>query len=235
MKNLKMILAGLMLSVSISVSAQIPDSNNPKPFTELLQQDKCTFVTTGRNAYFILEPGYQMVYHGWDEKDTTDLVILVSKDTRKIGNVETRVVIEDESVNGKRIEISRNFFALCKETGSIYYFGEEVDMYKDGKIVNHEGQWTAGGENKSGLDMPALPLIGARFFQEIAPKVAMDRKEIMSIGESYSVPAGNFKNCLRIQETSPLEPGDIEYKVYAPEVGLLQDETAKLVKYGFVK
>jgi hypothetical protein len=217
------------------LSAQQPDKDNPKPFTKVLQQDDCTFLSSGRNTYFILEPGYQMVYHGIDGKDTADLVITVSNNTKKIGTIETRIVIEDESVNSKRTEISRNFFAFCKETGSIYYFGEEVDVYKEGKIVNHEGQWIADGQNKCGLDMPGLPLIGSRFFQEIAPGVAMDRKEIISIGESYSVPAGDFKNCLRIQETSPLEPGDIEYKVYAAGVGLLQDEAAKLVKYGFIK
>ncbi|MEO6130597.1 MAG: hypothetical protein ABIQ02_02025 [Saprospiraceae bacterium] len=230
-------LAGSMLLLSFAgtLTAQQPDDDNRKPFTEMLQRDQCTFSTTGRNAYFILEPGYQMVYHGTEDEETTDLVITVSNDTKMIDHVETRVVIEVESVNGERIEISRNFFAFCQETSSIYYFGEEVDIYKNGKIINHEGAWIAGGENKCGVDMPGLALIGARFFQEIAPKVAMDRKEIISIGESYTVPAGKFENCLRIMETSPLEPGDIEYKVYGLGVGLLQDESAKLIRYGFVK
>ena len=219
----------------LTLSAQQPDKDNPRPFTQILQQDQCTFASSGRNAYSILQPGYQMVYQGMDGKDKVDLVITVTNETRKIGNVETRVVTEDESVNGSIIEKSRNFFAFCKETSSIYYFGEEVDIYKDGKITDHEGQWIAEGPNKCGVDMPGLPLIGARFFQEIAPDVAMDRIEIISIGETYDVPAGSFKNCLRTQETTPLEPGDLEYKVFAPGVGLLQDETAKLIKYGFVK
>ena len=230
-----LLLCMLAFSAAFSATAQQPTSDNPRPFTQSLMQESCTFLSSGRNTYSILEPGYQMVYQGMEGKDKVDLIITVTNQTRKIGNVETRVVTEDESLNGSLIEKSRNYFAICKETGSIYYFGEEVDIYKDGKIINHEGQWIVGGSNRPGVDMPGLPLVGARFFQEIAPDVAMDRIEIISIGETYDVPAGSFKNCLRTQETTPLEPGDMEYKVYAPGVGLLQDETAKLIKYGFVK
>ncbi len=78
-------------------------------------------------------------------------------------------------------------------------------------------------------------LIGARFFQKVASGIAQDRIEIISIGETYDVPAGSFKNYMRTEETSPLEPGDVEYKVFAPGVGLLQDEAAKLIKYGYMK
>src|SRR5437762_8506857 len=35
-------------------------------------------------------------------------------------------------------------FALCKRTNSVYYFGEDVDIYKNGKIVGHEGSWLSG-------------------------------------------------------------------------------------------
>jgi hypothetical protein len=225
----------ILVSVASFSFAQQPGSDNPKPFTEVLMVDNCTFLTTGRNTYFILEPGYQMSYMGMEGKDTNRLVVTVLNETMKVGNIETRVIEEKETVNGKLSEISRNYFAFCKETSSIYYFGEEVKGYKDGKLVDLPDAWIAGGKNKPGLDMPGIVLLGSRFFQEIAPGVAMDRIEVLSIGESYKVPAGNFTNCLRTQETSPLEPGDKEYKVYAPGVGLLQDESAVLIKYGFVK
>ncbi len=231
----KIITAGMFLiSASLTAEAQKPDGSNPKPFTESLMQESCTFLTSGRNTYCILEPGYQMEYEGMDGKDKVRLVVTVTKETRKIGNIETRLVTEDESLNGKRIEISRNYFAFCKETSSIYYFGEEVDIYKDDKISGHEGAWLAEGENKPGVDIPGLVLIGARFYQEIAPGIAMDRVEIIRTGETLETPAGNFISCMKTEETSPLEPGEREYKIYAPGVGLIQDETALLVKYGFV-
>jgi len=82
--------------------------------------------------------------------------------------------------------------------------------------------------------MPGLPLVGAKHYQEIAPKVALDRAEILSVSETVKTPAGVFKNCLKVVETTPLEPRNKEYKYYAPGIGLVQDGKLKLVKYGKV-
>ncbi|MEZ5428321.1 MAG: hypothetical protein R2747_18775 [Pyrinomonadaceae bacterium] len=203
-----------------------------KQFTEELLPDDCTFETVGRNRYFILEPGYQLTL---ENKSGDRLIVTVLSETRKIGDVETRVVEENESKNGRPVEVSRNFFAFCRETASVYYFGEEVDLYKNGRLVKGEDAWTAGGENRAGLAMPGLVLLGARYYQEIAPGVAMDRAEIISISETKNTPAGNFTGCLKTEETTPLEPREKEYKFYAPGVGLIQDEDLLLTKYGFIK
>lgn len=220
------ILCALFLAGIVTASAQ------SKQFTEDLMQKDCTFETTGRNQFFILEPGYQLTL---ENKKGGKLVITVLNETRKIGDVETRIVEENESENGKPIEISRNFFAFCKQTSSIYYFGEEVDLYKNGKMTKGEDAWTAEGENRAGVAMPGLILLGARYYQEIAPKVAMDRAEIISTSETKTTPAGTFTNCLKTEETTPLEPKEKEYKFYAPGIGLIQDEDLLLTKYGFVK
>lgn len=175
-------------------------------------QDSCSFMTTGRNSFFILEPGYQLVLEGIELNDTSRLVITVLNETKIIGGVETRIVEENESVNRKTVEISRNFFAFCKQTGIVYYFGEEVDIYKNGNIVNHEGAWIAEGKNKAGIALPGLVLLGSRYYQEIVPGIAMDRAEIVSISDMLETPAGKYNNVLKIVETSPLEPKDISYK-----------------------
>ena len=91
--------------------------------------------------YFILEPGFQLILQGIDGKDTAKLVITVLNETKKVGNVETRIVEENESVNGMTIEISRNYFAFCVQTSSIFYFGEDVDIFKGRKVVSHDGAW----------------------------------------------------------------------------------------------
>jgi len=81
--------------------------------------------------------------------------------------------------------------------------------------------------------MPGLPLLGARYYQEIAPGVAIDRAEIIGMTVKLKVPAGSFENMLKIEETTPLEPSEKEYKLYAREIGLLKDGSLELVKYGF--
>ena len=158
-------------------------------------------------------------------------MITVLNETKMIGDIETRVVEEREEENGELKEVSRNFFAICKKYGDIFYFGEEVDDYKDGKIVRHSGEWRADEKNSSaGILMPGTILLGARHYQEIAPN-AQDRAEIMSDDVTMTTPAGTFKNCIRIEETSGLDPDEKCYKTYAPGVGLIQDEDLVLTSY----
>ena len=208
---------------------------SPKITRELESADSCTFSTVGHNDYFILEPGYQLVLEGKEKGKTFQLVISVLNETRMIGGVETRIVEEKESVGGKLVEISKNFFAYCQETGSIFYFGEEVDMYKNEKVVSHEGAWIAEGKNKPGVVMPGKLMVGASYLQENAPGVAMDRATIISLRENVETPSGTFTNCLKTEESSALHPGEKEFKFYAAGIGLVKEEDLILVKYGFVK
>ena len=207
------------------------EGEQTKKWTESFGQENCTFSSVGRNRFFSLEPGHQLVLESSSEK----VVITVLEQTKKIGNVKTRVIEEREEKNGKLAEVSRNFFAICKEHGDVFYFGEEVDDYKDGKIVAHSGAWRADEANsKAGIIMPGTILLGARHYQEIAPN-AMDRAEIISDDVTMETPAGIFKNCIRVEETTGLDPDEKCYKTYAPGVGLIQDEDLLLTRYTKVK
>lgn len=191
--------------------------------------EKGELASTGRNPYFILEPGYQLVFEHGGER----LTVTVLDETKTVAGVETRVVEERETKDGQPVEVSRNYFAISKRTNSVFYFGEEVDIYKDGKVAGHEGGWLAGVKGaKFGLMLPGQILLRARYYQEIAPGVAMDRAEIMSMNEKVKTPAGEFDGCLKTEETTPLEPGEKEYKYYAPGIGLVKDGSLPLVKYG---
>ena len=206
-------------------------------FTDEFFLEDCTFATTGSNRFFILEPNYQQVYRG-EEKDGTEveLIITVLDETEIVDNVETRVMEERESLDGKLFEVSRNFLAICEETNSVIYFGEDVDFYdENGNIIGHEGEWRAGeGDNEAGMFMPSTVLLGAKFFQEIAPDLALDQALIVSIDEEVDTPAGEFQDVLKIKETTPLEPGAVEFKYHAAGVGLIQDKDLKLEEYGFI-
>jgi hypothetical protein len=209
-------------------------SDYGKKWTSSFYVDKRNFTDTGGNQYFILKPGYYLVLKDKEGDTGVELLIRVLNETKVIDGVTTRVVEERETHNGKLVEVSRNFYAIDKLTNSVFYFGEEVDIYKKGKIVSHEGSWRSGERGaKFGLMMPGLSLIGARYFQEIAEGVAMDRAEILSNSEILEVPAGTFTNCLKIEETTPLESGIKEYKYYAPGIGLIKDGSLELVKFGF--
>lgn len=222
-------LVALMALVAPAADARSGEkTKDDGPWTADFRVEKGELASTGRNPYFILEPGYFLVLAGDDEQ----LTITVLAKTRKVAGVEARVVEERETKGGKLAEVSRNFFAISRRTNDVYYFGEEVEVYKDDKLVSHEGAWLAGTKGaKFGLMMPSRPALRARYYQEIAPKVAMDRAENFSLTETVKTPVGEFKNCLKVEETTPLEPGK-EYKYYAPGIGLIQDGSLKLVKYG---
>ena len=186
-------------------------------------------VATGASRYFVLDPGHELILEDGDER----LLITVLSETRDVGGVITRVVEERETKGGKLVEISRNFFARHPSTGDVYYFGEDVDIYKNGKVVNHEGAWVAGRQGaKFGLFLPGSPVQGARFYQEIAPRVALDRVQVLTTAARVTTPAGTFDGCLRIEETTPLEPRVKDYKVFAPGIGIVQDGSLKLVRHG---
>jgi len=230
MKNGTLRLLGLLVlgtfRPGLIGSAQVPARPG---WVDSFAVDKKDFVSVGANDYFRLEPGWVLVL----EKAKERLVITVLDETRLVDGVETRIVEERETKGGQLVEISRNFFAFNTADRGVYYFGEEVDIYKNGKVVRHEGAWESGKNGaRFGLMVPGRPQVGARFYQEVAPGVAMDRAKIVALDASLRTPAGEFTGCLEFVETTPLEPFARDTKIYAPGVGLVRDGSLLLVEYG---
>jgi hypothetical protein len=221
-------MAGCVLLAAMGGVAAAADCTKGE-FTQDFRTQDCTFVNVGRMPFFVLEPGYWLELEG-DQKDGFhQLTITVLADTEMVGGVSTRVVEERERVDGELEEVSRNFFALCEETGSIFYFGETVDNYEDGVIVNHGGSWRAGtGGAKPGILMPGDFLLGSRYFQEVAPNVAMDRGCNAAMGLREATLTGTFNGCVEVFETSPIEPGSKSRKRYCPGIGLVRDDALRL-------
>jgi hypothetical protein len=205
---------------------------NCKPFTTTYFFDDCDgFSSTGHNRYFVLEPGFKIVIEGKQGGHTVRSVLTVLNETETVDGVETRIVEDNETSDGVQTEVSRNHFAICNKTNSVFYFGEDVDTYKNGAIVAHDGAWLAGQNGaQAGLEMPGIIMLGARFNMEVAPGIAEDRSEIISMTETVTTPAGTFENCLKIRETSAIEPGSF-YKYYAPGIGLVKDGPLVATQY----
>lgn len=212
-----------LVAVMLLAGCREPD----QAFTQEFGEAPAEFATTGRNLFFVLEPGHQLILEDGAER----LVISVQNDTALVDGVWTRVVEERETVDGQLKEVSRNFFAISRRSGSVYYFGEDVDIYEGGSISSHEGAWRSGVNGaRYGLMMPAVPLLGARYQQETAPGIAMDRAAIVALDDTLSTPAGRFDRLVRVEETTPLEPGVREFKWYAAGVGLVRDGSLRLVR-----
>jgi hypothetical protein len=139
--------------------------------------------------------------------------------------------------NGELIEISDNYFAQADD-GTVYYFGEVVDNYENGVIVDHGGSWLVGGPSlpsdpgDAGNDtdptvfMPANPEVGDIFKPEDLAGVVDETAEVVRVGLAVKVPAGRYEGVIKIQETSALEPGTTS-KWHAPGVGVVMEKARR--------
>jgi hypothetical protein len=228
-------LTGININSAMASSKKSPDSK----FTDSFNLKNCTFSTTGSNPYFILEPGYQLVFKGVSDNVPVNVTTTVLNQTKVVGDGIVARVVEEKTVNtqtGDLKEITNDYFAICKENNSVFYLGESVDDYENGKVVSHEGSWVHGSDKaRAGLIMPGIILMGSRYYQEIAPDVAMDKSQVIGTNETVSVPAGSFSNVISMKESSDIEPGVTEINLHAPGVGQVVDNDTKLVSYGYVK
>jgi hypothetical protein len=201
-------------------------ASSDKVWRDSFDVSKSDLSATGANQWLAIQPGRVLKLRSG--KDTLTITIL--KDTPTIDGVTVGVLEERETKGGSLVEVSRNFFATDTKTADVYYFGEDVDNYRSGKIVNHESAWRSGDKGaRFGLMVPGKPAAGDKYYQEIAPKVAMDRVEIVSTDETLKTPAGTFQHCLHLQETTPLESGS-SHKWYAPGIGMVKDDEFELAE-----
>lgn len=234
--NLSLVIGLLAALVSSSALAAGPDR---RPYTTDFRLSECTFQTTGTNPYFPLVVDHRLLLESADGSETVEITVLDETEQLNVpglGLVTTRVVQERETLNGDVIEISRNFFAVCGGRGDVVYFGEDVDIFHPDGSVTHDGAWRTGQPDADGLAapgiiMPGTFLLGSRYFQELADGIALDRAEHTEMGLTMNTEAGNFTNCVRVVETTPLERRSESIKVYCPGVGLVVDSDVELVEY----
>jgi hypothetical protein len=123
------------------------------------------FTTTVDNKYFPLKPGttfvYEGTFHGAHERD----VMAVTRDTKRVMGVMCLVASDRVTEGGKLIEQTYDWYAQDKKC-NVWYFGEHVTEYKNGK-VSTQGSWESGVNGaKPGIAMRADPKVGQTYRQE---------------------------------------------------------------------
>jgi hypothetical protein len=215
-----------------------PQDFEPDPSATTLFLPKwCSWRTQGNNPFFKLEPGYRIVLEDDEEK----VIITVLDRTKWVDGVRTRVVVEDEfEKDGDeliRTERSVNYYARCEQTNSIFYFGEDVEMFdEDGNLISREGEWLAGRNGaKPGIAMPGTPLVGAKYYEEIAPAdSALDKGEITAVEPRCTVDGEHFgRPCVSTVGTNDCND-DADEKVYVAGIGIVYDNGLLITDYGFI-
>ena len=139
--------------------------------------------------------------------------------------IDTLVMEDREIKNGALEEVTLDYFAQDDE-GNVYYLGEDVNEYDEkGKVKGHSGAWLFGKDTQHvGVIIPAHPKVGDKFMSEDVNKEIREDDEVVAVGETVSVPAGKFENCVKVKEV--LADGEIEFKYYAPGVGVVREVPA---------
>jgi hypothetical protein len=202
-----------------SVSEGLPQGSEP---VDLKPAD---FSVEIDNPYWPMSPGSRWVFRETDTRGTRERVVLeVTNTTKRIANgITARVVRDTVRENGVPVEITDDWYAQDKD-GNVWYLGESVDNYENGRLIDHEGSWQAGIDGaQPGIAMPANPKPGITFRQEYYKGVAEDRAAVITVGEErVEVPFGFFdSDVLMTRDLVPLEPKVQELKFYARDVGPL--------------
>jgi len=194
------------------------------------------FISTIDNPYFPLAPGTTYIYDGTTGGAKVHVEFAVTRKRVKILGVNTVAVHDKVFPDGANTEDTLDWFAQ-DFSGNVCYLGENTEELIGGRPSSLAGTFTAGVNGaKAGIIMEAHSVIGDFYRQEFALDEAEDFADVKRLSDTITVPAGKFTNCLRTDETTPLEPSLHEAKWYATGVGniltkdLVTGETIKLTR-----
>jgi hypothetical protein len=179
------------------------------------------------NEYFPLYPGTVYTYTAQTPDGAESIVVTVLADTKMVAGVKCTVVHDVVSMEGQVIEDTYDWYAQDKD-GNVWYMGEDVSNYENGKLVDKEGSFEAGIDGaKPGIIMFANPVLEMPYRQEYHCGVAEDWGKVVAKGQTITVPYGTFGNCIKTEDWNALEPDlPVEYKYYAPGIGVIKEEAA---------
>jgi hypothetical protein len=191
--------------------------------SEPVTLDPADFTTEIDSPYWPMTPGSRWVYKETDEEGTVLRVeVTVTDQTKMIANgVEARVVHDVVSEEGKRVEVTDDWYAQ-DSAGNVWYLGEDTAEYKNGKVVSREGSFEAGVDGaQPGIIMPGDPEVGLAYRQEYYAGEAEDKAKVLSLDAQATVPFGSFDGVLETEDINPLNQPKpaVEHKYFARDVG----------------
>jgi hypothetical protein len=177
------------------------------------------------NRWSPLRPGTKLVYTGSEfignRRVNHRVVFIVTDLVKVIDGVRTVVVWDRDFDSGKLLEGELAFDAQ-DDSRTVWLFGEYPEEYSRGKLTGAPDTWISGiAHARRGIAMQANPRTGMpSYSQGVAPRIGFaDRAQVYLTGQRNCVPVGCYANVLVTQEWSRSEPGQRQFKYYAPGVG----------------
>ena len=228
--------AGMRALVLVLACAACGDAGEPcYPTTvDVMRCDPATatFSLASTNMYYPLRVGSEAILEGAEDGELIRIERRVLADTEVVLGVTTHVLEARELVDGALYEVARNFYVEASD-GTVCYFGEDVQFFENGQVVNMNGSWRAGvGGALPGIIMPASPKVGDAYFQENAPGIAIDMGRITSTTTSVTFMGTSYTNAVTVMDSNPLDTCDEEEaKFYLPMIGEAGDTVKTLISF----
>jgi hypothetical protein len=191
------------------------------------------------NRYSPMHPDTRVVFHELEDGECKVNDVVVTRAAKRdfrhaYAGLAARVVLDrvwaDPQCNGKRgalLEKTTDWYGQDNR-GNVWYFGEDTIEYFYDEAghptgSSREGSWEAGrGGALAGIVMFAHPVPGTYYRQEFAPGEAEDAARVEQVDIRVTTGLGRFRDCVRTRETTALSPGDVEYKSYCENIGLVR-------------
>ena len=130
--------------------------------------------------------------------------------------VDTAIIQYVAYLDGRIHEVALDWYAQADD-GSVWYFGEDVFNYEDGKVADTKGTWVANDTTPAAMIMPAKPVVGNVYRPENAPEVVFEEVRVEKTDQTVPGPNGNVSGAIEVMELHM--DGTRESKLFAPAYG----------------
>jgi hypothetical protein len=187
--------------------------------------DPASFVAVIDNPYFPLPVGRKLVYTGVKDGQTQTDTVTVTDQKKVILGITATVVSDIATHDGTLLEKTFDFYAQDAQ-GNVWYLGEDTTAFLPNGKTDTSGSFLAGVDGaQPGIIMEATPQIPDAYRQECYAGQAEDTAWVVATSGSVSVPYGKVRNVLTTLESTRIEPGAYDEKVYAPGIGIVSERS----------
>jgi hypothetical protein len=217
--TLALALASTTAAARTGASADLPVPTLPSP---------SQFVSRVTNPWFPLRPGTVYRYTGVKDGKTALDVMTVTPSRTMIAGIQATVVHDRLYLKGRLEERTTDWYAQ-DTAGNVWYLGESTaELDPHGRVISTSGSWKTGVSGAhAGIFMPGHPFVGQAGRQEFLKGQAEDQFKVLSLGARVRTPGASSNHALLTQETTTLEPGVLDHKLYVKGVGTVIEDTIK--------
>lgn len=159
------------------------------------------------DTYFPLKPGMSWIYEIVSDKHPTQKIVVTNLPPREVKG--TKVTPRKSEAGG-----SARFYLVGSDDKGIFRFGEQKSETADPEIITPRDYY---------IRNPATTGTTWDTTVKMGPEEVTINLTIESTSDSVTVPAGAYKDCLKIRHVGSNQDKSLTveaYEWYAPEVGL---------------